>query len=54
MAGGEPAGRELFSHPAILAVTRLLTLPVAVSIWLAFFPPAGYCRWLERRAPALA
>ena len=46
--------QELFSNATILTLTRILTLPVAVSIWLSFFPPARYCRWLERRALALA
>jgi hypothetical protein len=49
---GGGSEQELFSNPAILALTRILTLPVAVSIWLAFFPPARYCDWLGRRALA--
>jgi hypothetical protein len=52
--GGRFSEQELFSNPAILTLTRVLTLPVAVSIWLSFFPPARYCGWLERRALALA
>jgi hypothetical protein len=46
--------QELFSNATILTLTRILTLPVAVSIWLSFFPPARYCGWLERRALAPA
>lgn len=46
--------QELFSNTTILTLTRILTLPVAVSIWLSFFPPARYCGWLDRRALALA
>ena len=45
--------QELFGNAAILTLTRILTLPVAISIWLSFFAPARYCRWLERRALAL-
>jgi hypothetical protein len=50
LEGGLPGGQELFSDPAILALTRAVTLPVAISIWLAFFPPSRYCAWLERRS----
>jgi predicted membrane chloride channel (bestrophin family) len=46
--------QELFSNATILTLTRIVTLPVAVSIWLSFFPPTRYCRWLEQRALALA
>jgi hypothetical protein len=42
--------QELFSNTAILTLTRILSFPVAISIWLTFFAPARYCRWLERRA----
>ena len=54
LGGGEFNEQELFSNTAILTLTRILSLPVAVSIWLTFFAPARYCHWLERRAPALA
>jgi hypothetical protein len=33
-------------HPAILGITRVLTLPIAVSIWLTFAAPARYHAWL--------
>lgn len=54
LGGGGFSEQELFSNTAILTLTRILSLPVAVSIWLTFFAPARYYRWLERRAPALA
>jgi hypothetical protein len=54
LGGGGFSEQELFSNTAILTATRILSLPVAVSIWLTFFAPAGYRRWLERRAPAPA
>jgi hypothetical protein len=53
--GGEGFNEEkLFSNPIVLTLTRLISLPIAVSIWLTFFPPAGYRRWLDRHAPAPA
>jgi hypothetical protein len=54
LGSGVFSEEELFSNAAILTLTRILTLPVALSIWLSFFPPARYCGWLERRAQALA
>jgi hypothetical protein len=54
LGGGAFNEEELFSNAAILTLTRILSLPVAVSIWLAFFPPARYCKWLENRAQAIA
>jgi hypothetical protein len=51
LGGGEAAGQELFSNTAILTLTRLCSLPIAISIWLTFFAPSRYCDWLERRAP---
>jgi hypothetical protein len=50
--GGGLGGQELFSNAAILTLTRLCSLPIAISIWLTFFAPTRYCAWLERRAPA--
>lgn len=39
-----------FSDPRILAVTRAIALPIAVSLWLTFLAPARYQDWLRRRA----
>jgi hypothetical protein len=39
-----------FSNPAILGITRLLTLPIGVCLWLTFLAPARYQAWLHRRA----
>jgi hypothetical protein len=52
--GGGGAGQELFSNTAVLTLTRLCSLPIAIAIWLTFFAPSRYCAWLERRASALA
>ena len=49
LGGGGFSEQELFSNTAILTLTRILSLPVAISIWLTFFAPSRYCRWLERR-----
>jgi len=54
LGGGEFNEQELFSNTAILTLTRILSLPVGISIWLTFFAPARYRRWLEQRALALA
>jgi hypothetical protein len=41
--------------PVILGITRVLAVPIAVSIWLTFLAPARYHAWLRRRAhPAAA
>jgi hypothetical protein len=36
--------------PLLLAITRLLALPIAVSIWLTFLAPQRYHAWLRRSA----
>jgi hypothetical protein len=37
----------------VLGITRLLTLPIGVSIWLIFLAPRRYHAWIQRRsAPA--
>jgi hypothetical protein len=41
---------DSFGSPAVLAVTRLIALPMGVAIWLTFLAPAGYHDWLRRRA----
>jgi hypothetical protein len=38
--------------PLVLGVTRLLSLPIAVSLWLVFLAPARYHTWLRARAEA--
>jgi hypothetical protein len=38
--------------PVLLGITRLLSLPIAVSIWLTFLAPARYHAWLRRNEPA--
>jgi hypothetical protein len=40
--------------PVILGITRLLAVPIAVSIWLTFLAPARYHAWLRGRAAAAA
>jgi hypothetical protein len=40
--------------PIILGITRLLAVPIAVSIWLTFLAPERYHAWLRRRAPLVA
>ena len=40
--------------PVILAMTRVLSIPIAVSIWLTFLAPARYHAWLRRRAASAA
>jgi hypothetical protein len=42
-----------FGSPVVLGITRLLTLPIGLSIWLTFLAPRRYHTWIERRsAPA--
>jgi hypothetical protein len=36
--------------PVLLGITRLLSLPIAVSIWLTFLAPRRYHAWLCRSA----
>ena len=36
--------------PVILGITRLLAVPIAVSIWLTFVAPARYHAWLRANA----
>jgi hypothetical protein len=38
--------------PVVLGVARLLSLPIAVSLWLIFLAPARYHAWLRARASA--
>jgi hypothetical protein len=40
------------AHPVVLGVTRLLAVPIAVSIFLTFLAPARYHAWLRARAEA--
>ena len=40
--------------PVLLGITRLLSLPIAVSLWLIFLAPARYHAWLRARALASA
>jgi hypothetical protein len=40
--------------PVLLAVTRLLSLPIAVSIWLTFLAPQRYHAWLRRSSERAA
>jgi hypothetical protein len=42
---------EVGVHPTMLALQAGLGFVSAVSIWLAFFPPAFYRAWLLRPAP---
>jgi len=36
--------------PLLLAITRLISLPIAISIWLTFLAPARCHAWLRRSA----
>lgn len=38
--------------PVVLGVTRVLSLPIAISLWLVFLAPARYHAWLRERAAA--
>jgi hypothetical protein len=38
--------------PGLVGPVSLLALAAAVTQWLAFLPPRGYVRWLERTPPA--
>jgi len=49
--GGTRDGGGL-GDPTLLLITRLLTLPIAVSIWLTFLAPERYHAWLRRSAEA--
>jgi hypothetical protein len=49
-SGGFQDGGGL-ANPAILAVTRILSVPIVVSLWLIFLAPARYHAWLRRGAP---
>jgi hypothetical protein len=48
-SGGYHDGGGL-SDPVLLALTRVLALPIGVAIWLTFLAPARYHRWLARRS----
>lgn len=39
-----------FANPIVLAATRVIALPIAVSLWLTFLAPARYQAWLRQRA----
>jgi hypothetical protein len=40
------------SNPVLLALTRVIAIPIAVSLWLVFLTPARYGAWLRARAKA--
>jgi hypothetical protein len=40
------------SDPVVLGITRVLAVPIAVSIFLTFLAPARYHAWLRATAPA--
>jgi hypothetical protein len=48
--GGYQDGGGL-ANPALLGVTRVLALPIAVAIWLTFLAPARYHAWVRSRSP---
>jgi hypothetical protein len=50
LRGGGFREENSFTDPTILALTRLLALPIAVSLWLTFLAPARYQAWLRSRA----
>jgi hypothetical protein len=49
LAGAFQEGGGL-SDPVILAATRILAIPIVVSLWLIFLAPARYHAWLRREA----
>jgi len=49
LSGSLHAGGAL-GDPLVLGTARLLSLPIAVSLWLTFLAPARYHAWLRRRA----
>ena len=50
LRGGGFREENSFSDPTVLALTRLIALPIAVSLWLTFLAPARYQTWLRSRA----
>jgi hypothetical protein len=42
------------ANPLVLGVARVLSLPIAVSLWLIFLAPARYHAWLRGRAAGSA
>jgi hypothetical protein len=40
------------ANPVILGATRVIAVPIAVSIFLTFLAPARYHAWLRAKAPA--
>jgi hypothetical protein len=50
LAGSGFREENSFANPAVLAATRVIALPIAVSLWLTFLAPARYQAWLRRRA----
>jgi hypothetical protein len=53
LAGSFHDGGAL-GNPLVLGIARLLSLPIAVSLWLIFLAPARYHAWLRRRSLAPA
>jgi hypothetical protein len=52
LAGGSFRAGGGLGDPVILGITRLLAVPIAVSIWLTFVAPERYHAWLRARAAA--
>jgi hypothetical protein len=42
------------SNPVLLGLTRVITIPIAIALWLVFLAPARYHAWLRARAKATA
>jgi len=47
-------GQEIFDLPWLTLSSSIHGLTAAIAMWLAFLPPAGYRRFIERRAAAHA
>jgi len=47
--GSTPEGAGL-ANPLVLGLTRLLAVPIALSIWLTFLAPSRYHAWLRGSA----
>lgn len=52
LASGSTRDGGGLGDPTLLLITRLLSLPIAVSIWLTFLAPERYHAWLRRSAGA--
>ena len=52
LANGTFRDGGALSDPLVLGITRIVAVPIAVSIFLTFLAPARYHAWLRARSPA--